>query len=101
MDVKAVVANMAPDMYERLKHAAETGKWPDGTPVDQTQRDSAIQLTMAYQAMHMNNDQMLTIGSDGEIIHKSKAELRNQFKKPVTESTCKKSPEDIARFTEL
>nr|WP_282434720.1 DUF1315 family protein [Thalassotalea sp. Y01] len=96
-----MVANMTTEMYERLKHAAETGRWPDGTEVDGPQRDSAMQLTMAYQAMHLDNDQMLTIGADGEIVQKSKAELRSQFKKPSVEKKCKKDPEDIARFTDL
>ena len=97
MDLFEVVDTMSIEMYERLKHAAETGKWPEGTPVEKAQRDSAMQLSMAYQARHLNNDDMLTISSNGEIIHKSKAELRKQFKQtPEADNN-----DDIARFTNL
>lgn len=66
-------------MYTRLKCAAETGKWPEGTVVDQAQRDTALQLTMAYQAMHENSDEMLTIGSNGHIVEKNKRQLKAAF----------------------
>ncbi|WP_206485772.1 DUF1315 family protein [Thalassotalea sp. G2M2-11] len=103
MNVLAVVDNMSQEMYLRLKHAAETGKWPEGTPVDQAQRDSALQLTMAYQARHLNSDEMLTIGADGAIVNKSKRQLKDQFKgkhKDTEITKCNKE-HDIARFTEL
>ena len=105
MNVIELVDNMSEDMYLRLNHAAETGKWPEGTPVEQAQRDSAMQLTMAYQARKLDSDQMLTIGSDGEIVHKSKAELKQQFKKPsMAEQDSAEASEEsgsIARFTDL
>ncbi|WP_068546385.1 YeaC family protein [Thalassotalea crassostreae] len=105
MNVIELVDNMSEEMYLRLKHAAETGKWPEGTPVEQAQRDSAMQLSMAYQARKLDSDQMLTIGSDGEIVHKSKAELKQQFKKSSVarqDSTdASKTSDNIARFTDL
>lgn len=94
MDLLSIVDNMSIEMYERLKHAAETGKWPEGTPVDQAQRDSALQLSMAYQSKKLNSDEMLTVGSDGEMINKSKRELKEQFKAP-------ENANDIARFSDL
>ncbi len=103
MNVLALVDNMSQETYLRLKHAAETGKWPEGVVVDQAQRDSALQLTMAYQARHLDLDQMLTIGADGEIINKSKRELKDQFsgKHKDTEITKCNKDDDIARFTNL
>ncbi|MDN3651519.1 DUF1315 family protein [Thalassotalea ponticola] len=101
MDLSNVVENMTSDMYERLKHAAETGRWPNGTVVEQSQRESALQLSMAYQAKHLNSDEMLTVGQNGEIVHKSKAELRAQFKKPSNASDNNINADDIARFTDL
>lgn len=102
MNVLQLVETMSKEMYQRLKHAAETGKWPEGTPVDKAQRDSALQLIMAYQAKHLNSDQMLTIGADGEIVQKSKSQLKQQFTGPAKDSeivACKK--DDIARFTDI
>lgn len=100
MDLFEVVDNMSIEMYERLKHAAETGKWPEGTPVDKAQRDSAMQLSMAYQSRHLNSDDILTIGSDGAIVHKSKSELKKQFKQAAQAETSKNNV-DIARFKNL
>lgn len=98
MDILNIVDSMSEDMYQRLKHAAETGRWPEGTEVDQAQRDSAMQLTMAYQARKLNSDEMLTIGPDGELVNKTKRELKAQFATPESEST---EPQDIARFKNL
>ena len=82
---------MSEDMYLRLKCAAETGKWPEGQRVDDAQRDSALQIVFAYQAKRLNNDEMLTIGSDGHIINKSKSELKKEFSQQGT----------IAKFSDL
>lgn len=94
MDIIQLVSTMSQEMYLRLKCAAETGKWPEGTPVDQAQRDSALQIIMAYQAKHLDSTQTLSIGGNGEMIIKSKRELREDF--PV-----KRDVNDIARFSNL
>ena len=113
MNLENTIENMPEAMYLRLKCAAETGKWPEGTVVDQAQRDTALQLIMAYQARHLNSDEMLTIGSDGQIVHKNKRQLKESFStaakdKPIT--PCAKPAEDneenavksdIAHFTNL
>lgn len=103
MNLSDVVENMSLEMYERLKHAAETGKWPEGTPVEQAQRESAMQLSMAYQSRHLNSDDMLTIGSDGHIVQKSKSELKKQFKQASHQdkNNDKNDSDNIARFTNL
>lgn len=112
MDLNSTIENMPETMYLRLKCAAETGKWPEGTVVEQAQRDTALQLIMAYQARYLNSDEMLTIGSDGQMVHKNKRQLKEQFStaakdKPITpcvkpstnsESTTKS---DIAHFINL
>ena len=117
MNLQNTIEHMPEAMYQRLKCAAETGKWPEGTIVDQAQRDTALQLIMAYQAQHLNSDEMLTIGSDGQMVHKNKRQLKEQFStaakdKPI--SPCAKpdtenkntqaenvTKSDIAHFTNL
>jgi len=94
MDIIELVETMSEDMYLRLKCAAETGKWPEGVAVDKAQQLSAVQITMAYQARHLNSDQTLSIGANGEMIMKSKSELRSDF-------PAKKDSNDIARFSDL
>lgn len=91
MNILQLVENMEESMYLRLKHAAETGKWPEGTKVDQAQRDSALQIVMAYQAKHLNSDEMLTIGANGEIVSKTKRELKEEFS----------NKNNIARFSDI
>ncbi|MEW6991561.1 YeaC family protein [Colwelliaceae bacterium 6441] len=108
MDIFQLIDNMSNELYLRLKHAAETGKWPEGTPVDKAQRESALQLSMAYQAKHLNADQMLSIGSDGEIVTKTKRQLKNEFShsnRDAEITPCHKDDtqnnNDIARFTDI
>jgi uncharacterized protein YeaC (DUF1315 family) len=91
MDIIQLVESMNESMYLRLKHAAETGKWPEGTVVDQPQRDSALQIVMAYQAKHLDSSEMLTVGADGEIVTESKSDLKKKFSEH----------NNIARFSDI
>jgi hypothetical protein len=103
MDLLNTIDAMSNDMYLRLKCAAETGKWPEGTVVDDAQRATALQLSMAYQARHLENDQMLTIGSDGKLVEKNKRQLKAEFssnnKDEAIKSCSKPSDADIAYFS--
>ncbi|TLU66259.1 DUF1315 family protein [Thalassotalea litorea] len=107
MNLIEIVDSMSKEMYERMKTAAETGRWPEGTLVDDATRQSALQITMAYQARHLNSDEMMTVGSDGELIHKSKRELRADLAKGAQQSRSQnpkqeqKPGDDIARFKDL
>ncbi|MBL0712012.1 MAG: DUF1315 family protein [Colwellia sp.] len=102
MNLENTIENMPEAMYLRLKCAAETGKWPEGTVVEKAQRDTALQLIMAYQAKHLNSGEMLSIGSDGNIVNKNKYQLKAEFS-----TTAKEEPvipcikPDIAHFTKL
>ena len=100
MDLLPLVDNMSEEMYLRLKCAAETGKWPEGTLVDQAQKDTALQIIMAYQARHLDSDEMLSIGADGTIVTKSKASLKKQFSQQSI-SVEDSAEHSIARFSEL
>lgn len=103
MDVIKTIDAMSNDMYLRLKCAAETGKWPEGTVVDKSQRATALQLSMAYQARHLDNDEMLTIGPDGHVVEKNKRQLKAEFSSNKPEETLKSctkpSQADIAYFS--
>lgn len=103
MDLLNTIETMSPEMYARLQCAAETGKWPEGVAVEESQRAMALQLTMAYQARHLNNDQMLTIGASGEIIEKNKRQLKAEFSSAKNDEeivACEKPTKaDIAYFS--
>ncbi|MFD2166776.1 YeaC family protein [Thalassotalea euphylliae] len=91
MDILSVVDNLNEDMYLRFKSAAETGKWPEGTEVDKPQREMAMQIVMAYQSRVLKSKDMLTVGEDGQIVNKTKRELKEEFN----------DPNNIARFSDI
>jgi len=79
MDAEQLINAITPEAYERLLFAVETGKWPEGTPLSQEQRDSCMQAVMLYQSKHNAEAQHMTVAQGGEISFKSKAELKKQF----------------------
>lgn len=74
-----MLATITPEVYENLKYAVETGKWQNGQPVSEAQRENALQLVMAYQSKIEKSTEHFTIGEDGEMVMKSKRELKREF----------------------
>ncbi len=74
------IRQMPEEVYERLKTAVELGKWPDGKPLTDEQKATSLQAVMAWQAMHLDNPEHMNIGRDGEIVMKSKSELKRQYR---------------------
>lgn len=79
MDVDALVANLTPEIYQRLKTAVELGKWPDGVPLTSEQRDNCLQMVMLWQARHNHQPEHMSIGTDGQIVMKSKRQLLDEL----------------------
>ncbi|WP_410015262.1 YeaC family protein [Sodalis sp. C49] len=79
MDVDALLANLTPDIYQRLKTAVELGKWPDGVPLTAEQKDNCLQMVMLWQARHNHQPEHMSIGTDGQIVMKSKRELLEEL----------------------
>ncbi|MBW1212512.1 YeaC family protein [Pantoea allii] len=75
----AMLDAMTPEIYDRLVMAVETGKWPDGVALTQQQRDNSLQLVMMWQARNNEAPQHMTIGKDGEMVTKSKKQLKDEF----------------------
>jgi uncharacterized protein YeaC (DUF1315 family) len=44
------------------------------------QKATSLQAVMAWQAMHLENPEHMNIGRDGEIVMKSKSELKRQYR---------------------
>ncbi|HHQ4735597.1 YeaC family protein [Aeromonas veronii] len=74
------IRQMPEEVYERLKTAVELGKWPDGKPLTDEQKATSLQAVMAWQSMHLDNPEHMNIGRDGEIVMKSKSELKHQYR---------------------
>jgi hypothetical protein len=85
---------MTPDIYQKLSQAIETGKWLDGQPLTEMQRETTLQAVMLYQAKVLKSDQHMTVGTNGQIVHKSRQQFKQEFKQELTEENT------IARFTQ-
>lgn len=57
MEYNQLVAQLTPEIYERLKTALELGKWPDGRMLTDAQKQSCMEAVLRYQAMHLPEDQ--------------------------------------------
>ncbi|MCO7027955.1 YeaC family protein [Vibrio paracholerae] len=79
MDTQQLINAIMPEAYQRLLYAVETGKWPEGTPLSQQQRDSCMQAVMLYQSKHNTQADHMSVGVGGEVVFKSKAELKKRF----------------------
>ncbi len=63
---------LSPELVERFKLALELGKWPDGQPVAEQQKDILMQAVILYENTHVDprrhtahiEDQCATATSD-------------------------------------
>ncbi|MGJ8682589.1 YeaC family protein [Paraglaciecola sp.] len=92
MDVSMLLRNMSQPVYEKLLQSVETGKWLDGSPLTEQQKETCMQAVMMYQAKVLNSDQHMTVGGNGEIVHKS----RESFKQELQQNS--NNNQTIARF---
>ncbi|MDC8830879.1 YeaC family protein [Alteromonas gilva] len=92
MNVEQILAAMTPEVYERLRLAVETGKWPDGNPLNEEQKENCLQAVLLYQAKVAHSTEHMTVSAEGEIVHKSKSELRRELRESQS------NEHSIARF---
>ena len=88
MNLEQMLAAVTPEVYENLKYAVETGKWKNGQKLTDRQREDSLQLVLAYQSKVAKSTEHFTVGADGEMVMKSKRELKKEFLSEM----------DIARF---
>ncbi|MFS1563979.1 MAG: YeaC family protein [Candidatus Arsenophonus phytopathogenicus] len=79
MELNDLVNLMTVDIYQRLLTAVELGKWPDGVVLTPEQKENNLQAIMLWQARHNHDAQHMTVGTDGNIILKTKDELKRLF----------------------
>ncbi len=68
-----------PEVYQRLSTAVELGKWPDGVALTEEQKENCLQLVMLWQARHNTEAQHMTIDTNGQMVMKSKQQLKEDF----------------------
>lgn len=79
MDFYSLVSAMSADTYQNLVEAVATKRWADGTLLSEQQHAQSMQLVMAYQARILRSDEPFTIGADGQMVVKSKTEMKQQL----------------------
>lgn len=68
MDIEQLLKAMTPEIYENMKTAVEIGKWPDGTPLTEQQKETAIQAVMIYDSTHHgDHDEPFRVRKDGSV----------------------------------
>ncbi|RUO22407.1 DUF1315 domain-containing protein [Aliidiomarina iranensis] len=90
MQYEDALRAMTPEIYERMKTAVETGRWPDGQKLTATQLENAMELVMVYQAKRLQQDDHFTISPTGELVTKTKGDMRAELRM--------RTANDIARF---
>ena len=78
-ELDALIGGMTPEIYQRLVTAVEIGKWPDGVALTDEQKEHCMQLVMLWQAQHNHQPQHMSIGAGGELVTRSKRELKEEF----------------------
>ncbi|MTD39842.1 DUF1315 family protein [Erwinia sp. CPCC 100877] len=79
MEMEQILAAMTPEIYQRLATAVELGKWPDGVPLTPEQKENTLQLLLLWQSRHNHQPGHMTLGTDGQIVMKSKQQLKQEF----------------------
>jgi hypothetical protein len=92
MQVEQLLAVMTKDVYDKFKQAIETGKWLDGKPLSEEQRETVLQAVLLYQAKVEQSEEHMTVGKNGEIVQKSRQQLQQELKQAQSNET------NIARF---
>ncbi|SFN46767.1 hypothetical protein SAMN05216516_10848 [Izhakiella capsodis] len=74
-----MICSITPEVYQRLATAVETGKWADGVPLTAEQKEHSLQLVLLWQSRNNDDLQHMSIGRDGQIVNKSKQQLKSEF----------------------
>ena len=72
MNLDDIINSMTPEVYQRLSTAVELGKWPDGVALTEEQKEK-------WQARHNIEAQHMTIDTNGQMVMKSKQQLKEDF----------------------
>jgi len=79
MEIERIIDGMTPEVYQRLATAVELGKWPDGVALTAEQKENCLQLVMLWQARYNVDAQHMTIDTNGQMVMKSKQQLKVDF----------------------
>ncbi|MER2493650.1 YeaC family protein [Catenovulum sediminis] len=79
MNYLDMIENMPESVYQSLVQAVELGRWANGDLLSVEQKETTLQAVLAWQAKHLDSDQHLTVGKDGQLVEKSREALKKSF----------------------
>jgi len=53
MQLDAFLQHMTPAIHQALRTALELGKWPDGRPLTEQEREASLQAVIVYEHEHL------------------------------------------------
>ncbi|MEM9397342.1 MAG: DUF1315 family protein [Pseudomonadota bacterium] len=56
-DYQSAVEALSPTMVERLRAGVATGRWPDGRPLSQEQKENSLQAIIAWEQVHLPEEE--------------------------------------------
>jgi len=59
MNFSDLLAALTPEQYEVLKRSVELGKWPDGRLLTTEEKESSLQVLIAYDICHKPVDERI------------------------------------------
>ena len=77
MNFKDMIDNITPEIYGRLKHAVELGKWPNGIKLTPEQTELCMQALITYDYAHKPEEQR--IGYIDREVHKGCGSKKETF----------------------
>ncbi len=57
MELDALLKQVTPEIYQRMKRAVETGRWPDGAAVTAEQRENCLAIVIAWDQRNLPEDE--------------------------------------------
>ena len=68
MSFAAMVDGLTPQMRDSFQRAIELGRWPDGRPVEQAQREMMMQALLLWQGKYdADHGEAYSIDAKGEL----------------------------------
>lgn len=52
MTLEQLIQSLTPEVYENLKSAVATGRWPNGTELQEGQRELCLEAILRYEVAH-------------------------------------------------
>jgi uncharacterized protein YeaC (DUF1315 family) len=57
MSIDKLIENVTPEAYASMQSAIETGRWPNGVPLSEDQRENCLQIVIAYDNRHKDTEE--------------------------------------------